>query len=402
MGIPIDQDAEFVEENMNPNWNAIHNIILSRNNAETLFDVSLLQISLQIKVNPIPTHVLRAILDKNEYVTRNVLLPELTFRLACENSETSHNIMRGLLDAQEHILTLEHVIAWDLISISAKFGNVDATRVLIDRFPAALCASRGRQEIPLHEACRSGKPEMAKLLIHEGKKYEVGGKLSFSSETLLTVGGLYAPNLDSITPLQMALDRINLKDNDAKAWNTVEICIQSAHMARIDESIQKRNDVPLLHAAIAIAPVSSLVLFIKRYSVDPSVEDCYNRNPLMAAIHQSTSNDLQCPTWKTIFSMLLNDQYGGRRCAAINQGTNSRSPLCIAIDRGLEWDNGLEDIMKANYNALIQKDSHTGMFPFMNAACNDDLTTSFLMLQNNPTLICHSISQNRKRKAMDA
>lgn len=391
MGIPTDHNAESDEENMNPNWNAIHDIILSRKNAETLFDVTLLQMSLQIKVNPIPTHVLCAILEKNDYVTRNVLLPESTFRLACENSETSPNIMKGLLDAQERILTLEHVIAWDLINISAKFGNFEATRVLIDRFPGALFACNERQEIPLHEACSSAKPEMVKLLITEGEKYQVGGPGC--------VGGLYVPNYGMVTPFKIALDMISHHDHDAKAWDIVEICFQSAYMARIDQSMHRHIDVPMLHAAIALAPVSSLALFIKRYQVNPSVVDCYGRNALVAAIH-STRNYRQS-SLKNIFYMLLEDQYGGRQCAAMKHGTESKLPLHIAIDSGLEWNNGLEEIMKANYTALVQRENHEGLFPFMSAACNGDLTSSFLMLQNNPTLIFDSVGQNRKRKALD-
>jgi len=392
MGIPTNHNAEFDKENINPNWNAIHDIILSRKKAETLFDVALIQMSLQIKVNPIPTHVLCAILDKNDYVTRNVLLPESTFRLACENSETTPNIMRGLLDAQERILTVEHVIAWDLINISANFGNVDATRVLIGRFPGALFTSGGRQEIPLHKACTSAKPEMIRLLITEGEKYEVGGPGC--------VGGLYVPNYDMVTPFKIALNMISHHDHDAKAWEIVEICFQSTYMARIDKRIQKHVNVPMLHAAIALAPVSSLSLFIKRYNVNPSAKDCYGRNALVAAIYRSTKNGRQSP-WKKAFSMLLKDKYGGRQCAAMKHGTEGKFLLHIAIDSGLEWNNGLEEIMKANYTALMQRDIHTGLFPFMHAACNGDLTSSFSMLQNNPTLIFYNVCQNRKRKAVD-
>merc|ERR1711957_692189 len=54
--------------------------------------------------------------------------------------------------------------------------------------------------------------------------------------------------------------------------------------------------------------------------------------------------------------------------AAAVESSNGRLPLHLAIDNGLHWNDGIQDIFKANPTAVSVRDPITRLFPFMHAS----------------------------------
>ena len=57
---------------------------------------------------------------------------------------------------------------------------------------------------------------------------------------------------------------------------------------------------------------------------------------------------------------------------------DGRLPLHLAIERGLSVEEGLEEIIQANRDALEERDGFTGFYPFVLARNNMDLCYSLL------------------------
>jgi len=65
---------------------------------------------------------------------------------------------------------------------------------------------------------------------------------------------------------------------------------------------------------------------------------------------------------------------------------NGRLPLHLALENGMDWEAGVEDIMYDAPKAISTRDVKTRLYPFMTAAVDDvyDLNTVFQLLQQSP------------------
>jgi len=77
--------------------------------------------------------------------------------------------------------------------------------------------------------------------------------------------------------------------------------------------------------------------------------------------------------------------YSWRALAGIKD-KHKRYPMHIAASKNYKWENGLKDIVEANYAPLIESDYPTGLYPFMLAAIgkNADLEAIYRLLRLNP------------------
>mmetsp|Transcript_10244 Transcript_10244/g.15381 ORF Transcript_10244/g.15381 Transcript_10244/m.15381 type:complete len:637 (-) Transcript_10244:212-2122(-) len=71
-------------------------------------------------------------------------------------------------------------------------------------------------------------------------------------------------------------------------------------------------------------------------------------------------------------------------CAQMKD-SDGRLPLHLATELGMSLDNGLEDIIHANMNALLEPDGFTGFYPF--ALARDDVNVSYSLLLQNPAVM---------------
>lgn len=64
-------------------------------------------------------------------------------------------------------------------------------------------------------------------------------------------------------------------------------------------------------------------------------------------------------------------------------------PLNLAIECGVEWDDGLERIFRAAPDVLVLRDAATGLYPVMLAACvaRISLNTVFELVRASPVLV---------------
>ena len=64
---------------------------------------------------------------------------------------------------------------------------------------------------------------------------------------------------------------------------------------------------------------------------------------------------------------------------------DGRLPLHLALENGMDWEDGVEDIMLYAPRAVSTRDVKTRFYPFMQAAVGDmyDLDTVFQLLQQN-------------------
>jgi len=107
----------------------------------------------------------------------------------------------------------------------------------------------------------------------------------------------------------------------------------------------------------------------KLYNVLRVVTEEYNNNKeLVCAIDDTMVN------WK-IFSHRKNKQ--------------GRLPLFIALEQGVKWSDGLNEILKGYGGAIEHVDVATGLEAFMLSAAgtNTNLETVFMLLHDHPAAI---------------
>ena len=63
--------------------------------------------------------------------------------------------------------------------------------------------------------------------------------------------------------------------------------------------------------------------------------------------------------------------------------------MITAVERGMEWNEGLELILKSYTDAAQVRDTVTGLYPCMRAAIGlrSDLTSTFALLREKPHVI---------------
>mmetsp|Transcript_18436 Transcript_18436/g.22574 ORF Transcript_18436/g.22574 Transcript_18436/m.22574 type:complete len:729 (-) Transcript_18436:176-2362(-) len=84
---------------------------------------------------------------------------------------------------------------------------------------------------------------------------------------------------------------------------------------------------------------------------------------------------------KNVLDILLNYNATSENCAQMKDRYGSL-PLHFAVERAMTMEQGLEDIIKANRDAVTLPDGCTGIYPF--ALARNNLDVSFELLRDNP------------------
>lgn len=129
----------------------------------------------------------------------------------------------------------------------------------------------------------------------------------------------------------------------------------------------------ILHAALALhayIPSSIIPFILQKYPEQAFERDQFGRLPLSIALSVHCSS-----TWsrREAIVQLLNINPNAARMPS----TDGRQPLTIALKNGMTWNEGIEDLIKANPKSLHAIDETTsGLYPFMIAACEPAPTRS--------------------------
>ena len=347
-----------------------------------------------------------------------------------------------------------------ILGLALIYGNLGASRVIIERYPEALVTRDFlRGQIPLHVACHVGmmvedddddyydedgfsistsatgrssiirrkrrkhrQAELIELLINEGIKYNVGGAFG--------AGGLYDQDNSGSTPLMQLIHALNnpfrwddneddefginkrtqVKTNLAIRNNitsgakkrplaNLDICIRAAWNSR-----GPNNHFPILHEAMNISSPDAfyrILDMVKYYDNDLSGIDQRGRTALVKAIYIDRILQRRTSTGD-IIKMIL----GGvsSACATLRDGAG-RLPLHIAAEMGLLWNDGLSDIINSHPQGLDEPHPVSGVYPFILAAQtgpgNTDLDTLYSLVRKRPKLIVRKKRDKGRSRGMN-
>jgi len=89
--------------------------------------------------------------------------------------------------------------------------------------------------------------------------------------------------------------------------------------------------------------------------------------------------------------------------AASIADNDGRYPVIHAIENGVEWHEGLQDIVNAYPQCLDEKEPISNLYPFMLAGASKSasITSIFSLLRANPVSIQYGIPQLQKRKVIE-
>ena len=349
---------------------------------------------------------------------------------ACSNTNITTSTMEMLL--VQSGLSSQWICDWRLLHCAAFEGNMEVVVALINHFPEALYCLDEDGNLPLHDACAGGNPNMIGYLFVEQTKLSRVGGFMMVQENLCGIldknhlgetpwdlicemlecvfadleddSHAHFSGLLSAALLTLTLDAAReycSKDGDSTCNNqqrrSTLVAVPLSLLSRYDSSRQM-TVLPVHHSAIKkIQSVTVLENII--------VQNYHNCHPLQVDEHGKTALHLAVETQKEdedwsciIHHLLYDDENGSRSCACI-QDENARYVLHTAAENGLAWNKGLNCIVNSNKAILERRDKITGLIPFMLAASGErsDLNSVFELLRGNPgplSFVNHTIDSN--------
>ncbi len=184
----------------------------------------------------------------------------------------------------------------------------------------------------------------------------------------------------------------------------VEYCIQVVHRAWEEEGCE--DSYTIMHSAIDVFPllqVETIRFLIEKFDCHDKAghqqigdncrhplefRDSMGRTVLMKAIYAATKRrQLPWGDWKKRFQLLLDKKYNGFKQCWIRDN-DGRLPIHLAIVRGLDWKNGLQELIEIDSATLLEPDPLTGFLPFMEIASRSaDLNLTMQLLKMNPAAV---------------
>lgn len=257
--------------------------------------------------------------------------------------------------------------------------GLQLVRNLIRAYPDAL-------EIPTDESAvvllKARSPQMVELLLDEGVHHGVGG-----------AGGLF---LDGFEEKRQTLDHfIELAFVDG-FWEMLCVCLR--HAVACQHGVADRASCMLVHAAIEFG--KKLAVVERACYEHPEVitqMDTIGRTPLVIAIdvlhnlHGQNDDDMSDFLWEDNPTRLVSLLIQGVSIP----DSRGRLPLHLAIDKGLPSEV-ITNLATSNGAALLVRDTVTFLLPFMMAASQDHLESTFHMLRTAPQALYTS-----NRSSMD-
>ncbi len=332
---------------------------------------------------------------------------------ACSNSKMTTDTMEMLFLYSN--IPCQWICDWKLLHSAAFEGNMEVALALVSWYPEGLFHIDGNGDLPLHDACMGGDPNMIEyLFIEQVKKVCFDGYLVIDDELC----GMFKENYNGVTPWDLVCDilesifeeyqdvythfsglisaamlaltlaaAMDHSKSDKKESSDASVSIPFSELNGTLNSLVHVTPFPVYHSAIQrISSISVLEYVV--------VQNLLNSHPLQldrygrTALHLVAEIQTEAEDWyEIIYHLLCDEEHGSQDCAYI-QDNKSRYVLHTAAENGLGWSNGLELILNANEEVLECRDEVTGLFPYMLAASGErsDLDSIYELLRRNPGL----------------
>lgn len=390
----------LIPSSVNVDWDAVAKRLKSHPQDAlekfTNYQHTILNIAIRNRATPIPASIVKSLL-----LVAGLDVEADDLFVACENTSLSGDVVAEILDHCPNLISVTRVQNHELpLHIAVRCGHMEATRVLVCRYPPALATKDRNGDLPLHNAMYYDvSTEMIKLLISEGCKIKIGGDEQGA-------GGLFVKNNDGNLPLDLALDRVNslLQDvNEGEAeeadindrWQSLMVCLQAAGAAKTRQP--DCFSYPFLHAVMMFAASSPYEKIISKAldecSDDSLVEkDPLGRTPLDLAIEKRLANGEFEDTKfsEHLFTVLLGSSDKQRQTTASTKDKDGRYILHRAAEAGVRLEEGLERIVAAYPVAVEQQDTKSRLYPFMLAATsnkNESINEVYYLLRMHPSFV---------------
>ena len=258
--------------------------------------------------------------------------------------------------------------------------SLENAKILLTSFPDGVGIKDKQGNIPLHFVIQYSEisSQVANLLLDTGAKLQLGGK-DGAAGVLLKNDEL---NGQSLYPLEISFNivkgyatRGEVGSEANNSWEKFEFCLAAVAKSR------GYTSGTILHVCMSILNDSTLIrVAITRHKDKIKLKDAMGRYPLaIAAMNKKVPKEIICE----LIEMYPN------ACKALDK--HFRLPIHHAILAGRSFDEGIEDILKAEPRGLESKDIKTRLCPFMLAATtnNSDVDTVFRLLLANPAILMH-------------
>ncbi len=154
------------------------------------------------------------------------------------------------------------------------------------------------------------------------------------------------------------------------------------------------NIYTIMNTAVGVFPllkVQTLQYLIENFEMNNNssepCRDLLGRSLFSNMICEATKRT-QWGDWKERFRMILEMEFGKQYCWV--HDSNGQLPIHIALEKGLKWNNGLEELISADALTLSEPHPVNGLYPFEIAATSctsDDLDLIFNLLTMNPLAV---------------
>lgn len=154
------------------------------------------------------------------------------------------------------------------------------------------------------------------------------------------------------------------------------------------------NVYTIMNTAVGVFPllkVQTLQYLITNFEMNNNssepCRDLLGRSLLSRMICEATKRT-QWGDWKERFRMILEMELGKQYCWV--RDSNGQLPIHVALEKGLKWNNGLEELISADALTLSEPHPVNGLYPFEIAATSctsEDLDLIFNLLTMNPLAV---------------
>jgi hypothetical protein len=233
-------------------------------------------------------------------------------------------------------------------------------------------------------------------LNHSEPTISIGQIINFTLESHMQSPTRSRDDKDGSLVQEMKGKACLLTNQIGLVWEKVMVLLCTAYHGSV--TFQQGREI---HAAIYCgAPRCIMRLALCQYNEQLVEVDNNGDTPLSLAIsrHRETSWATEIKREETDDDMnMLQMILWADPISASIPNKSGRLPLHSAIDNGICWRNGTEDILKENPDAASVRDEVTGLFPFMLASgserfvfSEDELLLSrvFDLLQTDPSVVC--------------
>jgi ankyrin repeat protein len=243
-------------------------------------------------------------------------------------------VLKFLSEAQPPLLCQEDVSTFNLLHYAAGYGHVDVVNFLISLDPDAVFSHDEHGALPIHMTCRSGM---------DAKNIRIIRKILIKECIQHSHFHVSADNNNN--NMQQSRDQAAIDVLESFFPNTNTNACKDAITSYIEDIAAIVNG---LHGSIPL---------------------------LCAAIHVGAPHThIKC------IINLLHD------AAKVRDGSN-RLPIHLATECGIQWSQGLSDIVAAYPSAVNHSDGKTQLSPYALAATSCDLDGIFELMIRNPESI---------------